>query len=157
MSPPKPPRLSPGENAWITLRGSFAPFESRLVSARTQCVFRASRLVTPVGPLRFLLRGEQLEPGRDVSLTGYGVQHAHVGDLVVFEVHNTSNAPASLDVRVYGTAMRDVGSREERLGDVSTAGPSGRPHFVTPSVSEEEETKPSNLRPSFDREEDTKP
>ena len=129
------------ENAWVTLRETFAPFEMKLVSSRPQRPFKATRLVTPVGPLLFVIRGELIDPGADVNLAAQGVQFAHVGDLVVFEVHNTSARTETLDCRVYGIALRDAAQLGDKLGEVGLPGSSGLLR-VGSTWGPDEETKP---------------
>ncbi len=104
---PAPAPPSGNENAWITLRELFAARERKLVSTHPQTIFRPTRLITPASALQFLIGGRLMPPGESVDLPNHGVQFAHVGDLVVFEVWNESDEPETLDVRVYGIAARD--------------------------------------------------
>lgn len=114
-----------GENTWIELRSRFAPRERALVSARPQTLFKPVRLVTPVSPLRFVLSGVLVPPGVEVPLPDHGIQHAHLGDAVVFEVWNEGDQEEELDVRVYGISPPQTGGAP-RSGQVGFAGASGK-------------------------------
>lgn len=98
-----------GENAWIVLEARLAPGARVLLGVRPQCVFKPTRLVTPVGPVRFVVGDIMHNAGDEVLLAESGIDYARVGALLVFEVWNESEHEESLDVRVYGIALDRTG------------------------------------------------